>query len=281
MAKVAIITGANGGIGSELTKSLALEGYEVVMACRDLKKSLPVWEEIVKETQKDVQLMHLDLGSLESIKSFVAEIKQKYSSIDLLINNAGVIPIRSKKTDYGIDYCIGVNYVSPYMLTHLLIPHMNIGARIVNVTSIVYKYGKIGKDFFNPVHHQLFHKLKVYTDSKLALFLFTLDMSDFCMSKGITINCCEPGIVNTPILKMGNRFIDFLAQILFTPFIRTPQQGAATALYLALDENIQDSGNLYYNQKPHKVSEKVLQGSERLILRKRTEELISTLPIEI
>lgn len=281
VAKVAIITGANGGIGRELTKTLALAGYEVVMACRDLQKALPIWEQLVHETKKEIQLLPLDLASLDSILSFVTVIKKRYSSIELLINNAGVIPTHSKSTDYNTEYCIGVNYVGPYMLTHLLIPHMNIGARIVNVVSMVYKYGKINESIFEPMLEKNYHKFKVYAQSKLALLYFTLDMADFCTSKGIIINCCEPGIVNTPILKMGNKFVDFLARLLFTPFVRSPKKGASTVLHVALNENITQSGNLYSNEKVNPISQKIVQSSDRLFLRKITQKLVAQLPIEL
>lgn len=281
VAKVAIITGANGGIGRELTKSLALAGYEVVMGCRDLQKALPVWEKLVRETKKEIQLLPLDLASHESILSFATIIKKRYGSVELLINNAGVIPTHSKTTNYNTEYCLGVNYVGPYLLTHLLIPHMNIGARIINVVSIVYKYGKITERMFEPISEKKYHKFKVYSQSKLALLYFTIDMADFCATKGITINCCEPGIVNTPILKMGNKFVDFLARLLFTPFVRSPKKGASTILYLALNENITQSGDLYSNEKLTPISKKIVNSSDRLFLRKITQKLVAQIPIEL
>jgi len=281
VAKVAIITGANGGIGRELTKSLALAGYEVVMGCRDLQKALPVWEKLVRETKKEIQLLPLDLASHESILSFATIIKKRYGSVELLINNAGVIPTHSKTTNYNTEYCVGVNYVGPYLLTHLLIPHMNIGARIVNVVSMVYKYGKITERMFEPISEKKYHKFKVYAQSKLALLHFTLDMADFCATKGIIINCCEPGIVNTPILKMGNKFVDFLARLLFTPFVRSPKKGASTILYLALNENITQSGDLYSNEKLSPISKKIVNSTDRLFLRKITQKLVAQIPIEL
>lgn len=281
VAKVAIITGANGGIGRELTKSLALAGYEVVMGCRDLQKALPVWEKLVRETKKEIQLLPLDLASHESILSFATIIKKRYGSVELLINNAGVIPTHSKTTNYNTEYCVGVNYVGPYLLTHLLIPHMNIGARIINVVSMVYKYGKITERMFEPISEKKYHKFKVYSQSKLALLYFTLDMADFCATKGITINCCEPGIVNTPILKMGNKFVDFLARLLFTPFVRSPKKGASTILYLALNENITQSGDLYSNEKLTPISKKIVNSTDRLFLRKITQKLVAQIPIEL
>jgi NAD(P)-dependent dehydrogenase (short-subunit alcohol dehydrogenase family) len=280
-SKVAIVTGANGGIGRELTKSLALAGYEVVMACRDLQKGIPVWEQLVFETKKEIQILPLDLSSIDSIQSFVTIIKKRYRSVDLLINNAGVIPTHSKTTNYNTEYCVGVNYVGPYMLTHLIIPHMNIGARIVNVVSMVYKYGKITERMFEPIPEKNYHKFKVYSQSKLALLYFTLDMADYCSSKGITINCCEPGIVNTPILKMGNKIVDFLAPLLFTPFVRSPKKGASTILHVALDETITQSGALYSNQKKREISPKFIQSSDKLYVRKITQQLIASLPIEL
>lgn len=277
MSKVAIVTGANGGMGSVITETLAQSGFEVVMACRDLDRSIPVWQKISEKTQANIHLIRLDLSSLESVLQFISEIKSRFTHIDLLINNAGVMPSKSRTCDYGVEYTMGVNYLSPYFITTALSKMMPIGSRVVNVSSLMYRYGKITSEMFIPVKAKKYSRFNAYANSKLALLYMGIDLSDTLQKQGITINVCEPGIVNTPILKMGNRLVDFLANLLFRPFIRSPRKGAETILYLALDESVAEkSGGFYSNKKVVKLPQKYFEGEERYLLRKLTQQFIET-----
>jgi NAD(P)-dependent dehydrogenase (short-subunit alcohol dehydrogenase family) len=276
-SKVAIVTGANGGMGRVITETLAQSGFEVVMACRDLDKSIPVWQKISEKTQANIHLIRLDLSSLESVLQFIHEIRTRFTHIDLLINNAGVMPSKALESDYGMEYTIGVNYFSPYLITTALTKMMPIGARVVNVSSLMYRYGKITPSVFDSLKGKHYSRFNAYANSKLALLFMGIDLSDTLQKQGITINVCEPGIVNTPILKMGNRLVDFLANLLFRPFIRSPKKGAETILYLALDESVAEkSGSFYSNKKVVKLPQKYFEGEERYLLRKLTQQYIET-----
>jgi NAD(P)-dependent dehydrogenase (short-subunit alcohol dehydrogenase family) len=280
--KVAIVTGANGGMGRVITETIALNGYEVVMACRDVHKGEPIWQELCQKTGSPIVLLPLDLSSLNSINQFIQEIKTRYKAIDLIINNAGAMAKYPKNTSYQVEYTIGVNYLASYLITRSLLPMMPIGSRIVNVSSLMYKYGKISPQSLDPVNPKKFTRFKSYSDSKLALLLMGLDFSDTCLNSGITINTCEPGIVNTPILKMGNRLVDFLANILLRPFVRTPQKGASTTIYLALDEAVASiSGGFFSNKKEVELKKKHVWDNERLLLRTLSEQFIKSRQIEL
>jgi len=258
MQKVAIVTGANGGIGKEISRGLLLVGYEVVMACRNLTRSEPVRQELATETGGKVTLMELDLSSVASILAFVEQVESQSLSIDLLFNNAGIIPPKPETTADGIEYAMGVNYLGPFLLTQKIIPLMPPGGRIVNTCSLVYKYGKIDPDLFKPINPKSYKPIRVYSHSKLAVYLGMLNLVPICEERGLLINSYEPGIVNTSILTMHHRLIDFLANLFFRPFVRTPRSGARPALYLALDPSIQSSGGLYSRTKRKiKPSEKI------------------------
>jgi NAD(P)-dependent dehydrogenase (short-subunit alcohol dehydrogenase family) len=264
-------------MGSVITETLAQSGFEVVMACRDLDRSIPVWQKISEKTQANIHLIRLDLSSLESVLQFISEIKSRFTHIDLLINNAGVMPSKSRTCDYGVEYTMGVNYLSPYFITTALSKMMPIGSRVVNVSSLMYRYGKIISEMFIPVKAKKYSRFNAYANSKLALLYMGIDLSDTLQKQGITINVCEPGIVNTPILKMGNRLVDFLANLLFRPFIRSPRKGAETILYLALDESVaENSGGFYSNKKVVKLPQKYFEGEERYLLRRLTQQFIET-----
>jgi NAD(P)-dependent dehydrogenase (short-subunit alcohol dehydrogenase family) len=275
--KIAIVTGANGGMGRVITEEISRNGYEVVMACRDLHKSEPVYREIVEKTGGKIVLLPLDLSSIESVNQFITEIKYRYKAVHLLIHNAGVMAKRGINTSCSLEQTFMVNYLSPYILTRSLVPLMPIGSRIVNVCSLMYKYGAITPSLFEPVNPKKYSRFKSYSNSKLALLLMGLDLSDTYLKKGITINSCEPGIVNTPILNMGNKMIDFLAQLLFRPFVRTPEKGASTIIYLALDEELANkSGGFYSDKKEVLLNKRYGKDQDRLLLRRLTEQFLET-----
>ncbi len=280
--KIAIITGANGGMGRVITEEIARNGYEVVMACRDLQKSEPVCREIIQKTGAKIVLLPLDLSSLDSVNQFITEIKYRYKAIHLLIHNAGIMAKRGINTSCSMEQTFMVNYLSPYILTRSLVPLMPIGSRIVNVCSLMYKYGTITPFLFEPINPRKYSRFKSYSNSKLALLLMGLDLSDTYLKKGITINSCEPGIVNTPILNMGNRFVDFLAQLFFKPFVRTPEKGASTIIYLALDEELTNkSGGFYSNKKEVLLKKQYCKDQDRLMLRTLTEQFLESQKIEL
>lgn len=276
MKKVAIITGADGGMGQVHTQTTALAGYEVVMACRNLEKAQKVRDRIAEETgSQDIQLIHLDLASFASILEFAEEIKKRYTHIDLLLNNAGTLCHHAEQTQDGVETSVGVNYLGHYFLTHQLVDLMPAGSRIVNMVSLTFKYGKIVDNIFEPVDQKHFNRFVVYSNSKLALLYFTLDAAEKWAERGITINCADPGIVSTNIIRQGNVVIDKLCDIFYRPVIRKPAKGAETMLYLALDPQVTTSGGCYKDKKQLKLKPELVNNPRRQWLRTKTDEVIA------
>ena len=140
-------------------------------------------------------------------------------------------------TEDGLERTVSVNYVAPYLLTRKLIPLMEKGSRIVNMVSCTYAIGRLDfPDFFHLGKRGGFWRIPVYSNTKLALTLFTVNLANRVKEKGIVVNAADPGIVSTDIITM-HMWFDPLTDILFRPFIRTPRQGAATAVHLLLDED--------------------------------------------
>ena len=153
------------------------------------------------------------------------------------MNNAGTLETGLHITQDNMERTVQVNYVGPYLLTRLLLPLMGEGSRIVNMVSLTYRVGNLDfPDFFQRGRKGSFWRIPIYSNSKLALTLFTFDLAERLKDKGITVNAADPGIVSTDIIRMHN-FIDPLTDIFFRPFIRTPRQGADTAIHLLLDED--------------------------------------------
>lgn len=273
--KIAIITGANGGMGRIHTTTLAKAGYEVIMACRNIPKSTQTYEAIKAETGGSIELFELNLASFTSIKKFAELIKSRYSHIDILLNNAGLLCHNSEVTEENIEMTVGVNYLGHYYLTNLLLPLMREKSRIVNMVSLTYRYGKIPATIFEPLNDKEFKRFETYSNSKLALLYFTVDLAEKIKERGITVNCADPGIVSTNIIRMGNLVIDTLCDRFFRPLIKTPEKGADTMLYLALSAEVEGKTGLYYvNRENKKISESIINHPQRRYLREKTEEII-------
>ena len=251
MKPYALITGAAGGMGFEITKALAQADYPIIMVCKNLEKATLKRSQIIKETgNSQIEIEHLNLASLQEVKNFSERIKQKEIKIGLLMNNAGMMPCHYSKTEDGFEETVSVNYLGTVLLTCLLEDCMIQGSRIVNMISLTYKYGQLDfDDFFTHGKKGKFSRLSIYSNTKLALTLFTLKYAESVKSKGITVNAADPGIVSTPIIRM-DKWFDVFTDCFYRPLIRTPRQGADTAIRLLLNPEYEaQTGNCYKNGK--------------------------------
>lgn len=275
--KVAIITGANGGMGYEEAKEALLQGYHTVMACYCPSKSEARRQQMIAETgNSDVEIMGLDLSNLQSVRDFADQIKAKFDHIDLLMNNAGTLETGYHRTVDGLERTVGVNYVGPYLLTRLLIPLMSKGSRIVNMSSCSFILGRLQfPEFFTKGRKGFWQRILVYGNSKLALTLFTLELAKHIKSKGITVNAADPGVVNTKIIHLQVWLLDFLSDIFFRPFIRTPRKGADTAIHLLFDKDKEgQTGTFCRSNKIVKLGDKYVHHKHMQTLWDETEKIV-------
>ena len=273
MKKTAVITGADGGMGSEITKAVAMAGYHVIMVCYTSFKGEEKKSRIILDTgNEDIEVVQADLSSMESVVDAVDKIKDKTPSVELLMNNAGTMCTHYVRTEDGFEHTVAVNYLAPYLLTRRLLPIMHEGSRIVNMISCTYAIGKIGPHFYTKGSEGSFFRIPVYSNTKLALWLFTRELSERVKGRGITVNAADPGIVSTNIIRMDEWF-DPLTDIFFRPFIRTPRQGAETAIRLLLDEQFGNlTGRMFTSSKEKKVSEKYMHHPQTKELWNMTEQ---------
>ena len=275
--KLAVITGADGGMGMEITRAVAAAGYKVIMACRDPEIAEEKRQLIMRETGNiALEIVPVNLASLSSTASFANELLQRGEVITLLMNNAGTMETRRCITEDGLERTVSVNYVAPYLLTRKLLPLMGEGSRIVNMVSCTYAIGKLDfPDFFLRGKKGAFWRIPIYSNTKLALTLFTIALSKKVKEKGIIVNAADPGIVSTKIITM-HMWFDPLTDIFFRPFIRTPRQGAATAISLLLDEDAgKRTGTLNVSCHPKQLSEKFFHHVQMKELWDKTEELVA------
>lgn len=275
--KLAVITGADGGMGMEITRAVATAGYKVIMACRDPEIAEEKRQLIMRETGNiALEIVPVNLASLSSTASFANELLQRGEAITLLMNNAGTMETRRCITEDGLERTVSVNYVAPYLLTRKLLPLMGEGSRIVNMVSCTYAIGKLDfPDFFLRGKKGAFWRIPIYSNTKLALTLFTIALSKKVKEKGIIVNAADPGIVSTKIITM-HMWFDPLTDLFFRPFIRTPRQVAATAISLLLDEDAgKRTGTLNVSCHPKQLSEKFFHHVQMKELWDKTEEIVA------
>ena len=274
--KLAVITGADGGMGTEITRAVACAGYDVIMACYSSSKAETKCRELVKETGNEkIEVWQIDLASLASVRAFADRMLRQKTPVALLMNNAGTMETGLHITEDGLERTVSVNYVGPYLLTRLLLPLMGEGTRIVNMVSCTYAIGRLDfPDFFHLGKRGGFWRIPVYSNTKLALTLFTVNLANRVKEKGIVVNAADPGIVSTDIITM-HMWFDPLTDILFRPFIRTPRQGAATAVHLLLDEDAgKRTGTLNASCRPKHLSGKYTRHVQMQELWNRTEKIV-------
>ncbi|GAE85005.1 SDR family NAD(P)-dependent oxidoreductase [Bacteroides reticulotermitis] len=274
--KYAIITGASGGMGVEITRAVAKAGYSVIMVCYRAEKAEAVRKRLLEEEGAlSLEIMLADLSSMESVHAFVGKVAERGITVSLLMNNAATMETGLHLTSEGWERTVAVNYLAPYLLTRELLPLMRPGSRIVNMVSCTYVAGRLDyPSFFSRGRKGSFRRLSVYSNTKLALLLFTLRLADELQPQGITVNAADPGVVSTDMITM-RRWFDPLTDLFFRPFIRTPKQGAATAVGLLLDEDVKSvTGKLYADCRQKALAAKYGDRTRQDRLWEKTERLL-------
>ena len=273
--KTVVITGASSGIGKETARALAAMGARVIMACRNRAKSEPVREAIERETgNQQIEVLDLDLASLESIRGFAAELSNRVQSLDVLINNAGVFSMSRKVTADGFERTMGVNYLGPFLLTNLLVPWMQTApqARIVNISSVVYVWGRLN---LHALHlPRRYFGVRAYASSKLALIFFTQELAGRLQRLGITANAVHPGFAVSELWTAEKGMVGIAHRVL-EPFMVSAAEGARTPVLLASSDQLAGvSGRYFVKCQPRRVSSRCRNPRLQRDLWLRSEELV-------
>lgn len=235
--KVAIVTGANSGIGYEVTLGLVKKNIEVIMACRNMQKAEEAKESILHQhPEAKIKLMKLDLSSLTEVKKFADEFKKHYHTLNLLINNAGVMMSPYKVTEDNFENQIATNYMGHFALTGLLVPMLtsSSGSRIVSLSSLSYKWSEIQ---FDDIHsNKSYSKSKAYGQSKRACLMFAFELQRRLAAAGYdTISiAAHPGLSKTNLDQYFPKLIRPLGNL----FLQSAEKGALPILYAALDNAV-------------------------------------------
>ncbi|KAH9117864.1 hypothetical protein LEN26_012369 [Aphanomyces euteiches] len=236
--KVAIVTGANSGIGLETARELARMGAQVIFACRSQKRAEAAIEDVAKSTGSTKLLfLELDLASSKSIRAFADEFKKTKLPLDILVNNAGIHYYQRETTVDGHESMFGINHLGPFLLTNLLLPTLfkskaprivNIGSCMMKVTTSIPFDGLMSKKNFNGI--------TTYCWTKLANYLFTLELHRRYAEKNVVVNCVHPGLVISQIQDNMHPALAALAK--WAHFLRplvqqTGSQGAYSSVFAA------------------------------------------------
>jgi retinol dehydrogenase-12 len=248
---ICLITGATDGVGKFTAMELAAQGFAVVMAVRDAAKAEMVRQEIAATAgNHDVDFIVADLRSLRQTRELAKTFKQKFSRLDVLINNAGIFLPARTVTEDGFETMFQVNYLSHFLLTILLLDEIRSSrqGRIINLTSNVYAIGRF--DAKNLRGERRFSGIGAYAASKLMMLMFTVELSTRLRAAGVTANAVHPGIVRTQMM-LGASGLFKVISLLARPFAVSPRQGAETSVYLASSSDVAGvSGRYFANGRP-------------------------------
>ena len=256
-----MITGANSGIGKATALGLAKMGATIVMVCRNKDRGEKALEDIKKEVENGtVDLMIADLSTQKAIHQLVKEFKERYQFLHVLINNAGVNLSRCVLTEDGIETTFAVNYLAQYLLSNLLLDVLKASspARIVNVASSVLAKNI---DFENLNGEKHYRQLNAYGQSKLAVILFTYELSRRIEGTGVTVNCLHPGYVKTNMIKNFRKFVKYFYPLIGL-FMKKPKKGAKTSIYLASSSEVEGVSGKYFKKRKEVESMKAAYDKE-------------------
>jgi NAD(P)-dependent dehydrogenase (short-subunit alcohol dehydrogenase family) len=250
--KVALVTGGTSGIGKATAMALAAMGADVVVVGRDRERGERAAEEIRAQTGGRVDLALADLSSQAEVRNLAEEFKRRYDRLDVLVNNAGLVQSTRTETVDGLESTFAINHLAPFLLTNLLLDVLKKSApsRVVTVSSEAERWGNI--DFDDLQSKKKYRGFPVYGMTKLANIMFTYELAERLEGTGVTATCMHPGAVNTRF-GTSNRGPMTLLFRLFKPFMRTPDQGADTVIWLASSPEAEGlSGRYYADRKPLK-----------------------------
>jgi len=254
--KVAVVTGANAGIGFQTTLSLVRMGARVVMACRSMDKATQAQGELLAAVPgADTVIIPLDLSEPESVREFARRFAAEIGRLDLLVNNAGIVGIPLARNSVGQELQLATNYLGGFALTGLMLPLFPASgwARIVNVGSLMNRFGKLDLDDLN-WEKTPYDEWQGYGRSKVAMLSFTLELDRRLRKSGSNIVAlsAHPGFASTNIhqnsaaLQPKSAF-DAWRKKKLEPLIPRADQAARPIVHAATADTVQ--GGEYYGPK--------------------------------
>jgi NAD(P)-dependent dehydrogenase (short-subunit alcohol dehydrogenase family) len=255
--KVAVITGANGGLGFQTALALARMGTTIVLACRSVDKAGKAQSELLAEVpHAEAIVIPLDVSEPESIRAFGRQFATRVGRLDLLVNNAGVVLVPLTRNSVGHEMHLATNYLGAFALTGTLLPFFreNARGRIVNVGSLAHRFAKLDLDDLN-WEKTPYNEWQAYARSKLPLLSFTMELDRRLRATGspVIALAAHPGFANTnagrhsAALTPRNAFGRWLSDHVVEPLIPKAPVAARSIVHAASAEGV--SGGDYYGPR--------------------------------
>jgi NAD(P)-dependent dehydrogenase (short-subunit alcohol dehydrogenase family) len=243
--QVCVVTGASSGIGKAAAIGLARLGATVVLVCRDRGRGEAAQAEVKAAATSGQPVLELaDLSSLEQVRDVAGRLSQ-LPRIDVLINNAGLVLASRELTSDELEHTFALNHLAPFLLTSLLLPQLEASApaRVITVASTAHRGAMLNTDDLQLERRYL--PMLAYSNSKLANILFTRELALRLDASKVTANCLHPGTVRTHFGDTGATWLR-LGLAVARPFLRSPESGASTVIYLASSPDVAGQTGGYY-----------------------------------
>src|SRR5215207_3120966 len=241
--RVAVVTGANSGLGLVTARELARKGARTILACRNPAKGEDARRAIeIRAPEARVEVAELDLASLESVRAFAGRLRSEHEGIDLLINNAGVMATPRRRTADGFELQFGTNHLGHFALTGLVIDMLEgrDDARVVTLSSTAHKTGRIAFD--NLGGDRRYFRWRAYGQSKLANLLFMLELDRRLRAGGSTVKslAAHPGYAATNLQSAAPPLVDrVVMKVSNAVAAQSDEMGALSTLYAATEPGLQ------------------------------------------
>ena len=240
-----IITGATDGIGLAAAKSIASKGYKIGLVGRNPDKGKKAIDEIIAHSgNKNLDFFECDLSLVKNVKTLADQIKQQYSNIDVLLNNAGGANKTKNITSEGLEKTFSTNQMNYFVLsTELLnIISESDDGRIVNVASNAHIGAEV--DYANINCEKSFSAWTSYCVSKLMNIMFTYQLAS--MQDKVSVNVLHPGFVDTNIAGNEGNLIKYIVKFGAKMFARTVDNGADSTIYLSTSDEVKGVSGKYF-----------------------------------
>ncbi|KAH0499737.1 hypothetical protein TgHK011_006912 [Trichoderma gracile] len=254
------ITGATSGIGYETARALYATGAKLLITARDVDKARKAIDKIVSSVPpvngrqyQEIDIVYMDMDSLTSVRQAAGEILTRTKTINVLINNAGIAGVPFEHTKDGLERNWGVNYVAPFLLTHLLLPHLEASSsparrsRIVNLSTTGHRLFPTHLEDPN-FEKTPYEPMSAYATSKLALIYHANYLDRHFAARGIRAVSVHPGTIQTPMLDRYDSLRGDEEAALppgYAEELKSTEQGAATTVFAAIASCLEDTGGVY------------------------------------
>lgn len=248
--RVCVVTGATAGLGQAAAMELARRGATIVLVARNGERAERTRAEVARAAGHDrVHVALADLSVQAQVRAAAALVAERWPEVHVLVNNAAVYTRRREETADGIEMQLAVNHLAPFLLTSLLLDRLRAGApaRVVTLSSGAHRHADFRWDDLGM--RRGYNGLRQYSNTKLFNVLFTRELARRVPAAQVTANALHPGVVGTSLLFGG-----WAPLRLLKPFIRTPEQGARTTVYLASSPEVAGmTGGYYRDERPARV----------------------------